>query len=109
MRKDLHNIDEVFNSAYKQFEEDPSPGIWGKINAVLDKKDAELYKRRFVGWKRTAILLLFFLTGFILYESGILKTGSGQLNENTITKKTDTPVVSAKKYETKNQEHTLSG
>ena len=109
MSKDLHNIDEVFNSAYKQFEEDPSPGVWEKINAGLNKKNSELYKRRFIGWKRTAIFLLLLLTGFILYESGILKRGSDQPNENTITKKTDKPVAPAERHETKNQEHTLSG
>jgi hypothetical protein len=109
MKKDLHKIDEVFNSAYKQFEEDPSAGVWEKIDAGLDKKDAKSYKRRFIGWKRTAILLLLLLTGFMLYESGILKTGPGQLNENTITKKTNTPEVPAQKHETTSQDHTLTG
>jgi hypothetical protein len=103
MRKDLHNIDEVFNSAYKQLKEDPSPDVWEKINAGLDKKDAESYKKRFIGWKRMSILLLLLLAGFILYESGILKTGSTHPNKNRAE------TVPAKENETANQEYTLPG
>jgi hypothetical protein len=108
MSKDLHNMDDIFNSAYRQFEETPSANVWEKINAGLDKKDAGSYKKRLIGWKRTAILLFLLLTGFILYESGILKKGSGHSNVNTIITKTDVPAVPAKKHET-NQDHTLPG
>jgi hypothetical protein len=79
MNKDLHNIDDVFSSAYQEFEDDPSPDVWQKINEGLDKKESESYKRRFIGWKRTAILLLLLLTGFVLYESGIFKQNSGSI------------------------------
>ena len=92
MNKDLHNIDDVFNSAYQEFEEDPSPEVWQKINEGLDKKVAESYKRRFIGWKRTAILLLLLLTGFVLYESGVLKQNSGTANKNNTVQK-PTPTV----------------
>lgn len=105
MNKDLHNINSLFNSAYKQFEEEPSADVWEKINGGLDKKDAESYKRRLIFWKRVSIVLLLLLTGFILYESGVLKSGSGHTNENTITKKTGTP---AERNETTEQNHTLN-
>jgi hypothetical protein len=82
MNKDLHNIDQVFNATYREFEDDPSSAVWQKINEGLDKKEAESYKRRFIGWKRTSILLLLLLTGFVLYESGILKQGSEAANKN---------------------------
>lgn len=82
MNKDLHDMDDIFNSAYRQFEDDPSPDVWDKINAGLDKKDAASYKRRFIGWKRVAIVAMLFLSGFILYESGILKTGSRNTQKN---------------------------
>ena len=74
MNKDLHNMDDIFNSAYREFEDDPSPDVWQKINDGLDKKEAESYKKGFIIWKRTALLLLLLLTGFVLYESGIIKT-----------------------------------
>ena len=94
MNKDLHNIDDVFNAAYQEFEDDPSPEVWQKINEGLDKKETESYKRRFIGWKRTAILLLLLLTGFVLYESGVLKQGSGTENKNNKTQKLNPSVES---------------
>jgi hypothetical protein len=75
-------MDDIFNSAYRQYEDDPSTGVWDKINAGLDKKDAVSYKRRFIGWKRIAIVAMLLLSGFILYEFGILKTGSRYQKEN---------------------------
>ena len=105
MSKDLHNMDDIFNSAYREFGEDPSPEIWEKINARLDKKDAESYKKRFIGWKRLALLLLLLLAGFILYESGFLKKGSGHSGEKTFIQKPVTPVATEGSKETINQNH----
>ncbi len=87
MNKDLHHIDDIFNSAQQQFEEDPSDEVWEKINAHLEKKDAASYKKRFILWKRTAILLLLLLTGFVLYESGILKQETGSASQNNTNQK----------------------
>jgi hypothetical protein len=103
MNKDLHNIDDIFNSAHREFEEEPSSDVWNKINAGLDKKDAESYKRRFIGWKRVSILSLLLLAGFILYESGIVKTSSGNSTDNATRKKEDIPVTPEKKSESLNQ------
>ncbi len=69
MDKNLHDIDDIFNKAYHQYKDEPSDGVWEKLNAQLDKEDAEKYKKRFIGWKRTSILLLFLLSGIVLYES----------------------------------------
>jgi hypothetical protein len=98
MNKDLHNIDDVFSSAYQEFEYEPSPEVWKKINAGLDKKETESYKRRLIGWKRTAILLLLLLTGFVLYESGIFKQNSnsiaGTTDKNNILQKLNPSIES---------------
>src|SRR5580704_9067842 len=86
MSKNLHDMDENFRSAYQEFADDPSPRAWEKINAALDKKDAESYRKRSGNWKKVAIVSLLLLVGFILYESGILKTGFSHSKENmTIT------------------------
>ena len=82
MNNDLHNVDDIFSSAQQRFEEEPSANVWKKINADLDKKDAESYRRRFVGWKRVAIILILLLSGFVLYESGIIIKRSGGRNNN---------------------------
>lgn len=77
MSNDLHHIDDLFRSALEENKEMPSAALKESLFANLDKKDAESYKKRFIGWKRIALLLLLILAGFILYESGIVKTGSG--------------------------------
>jgi len=85
MNKDLHKIDEPFKTAYKQFLEDPSPNVWEKINAGLDKKDATAYKRRSKRWKQVAIFSLLLLSGFILNQTNILRTSFSHSNKRTLT------------------------
>lgn len=87
MDKHLPNIDKLFNEAYKTFEDEPSAASWDKLNAALDKEDAEKYKRRFIGWKRIAIVLLFLLSGFLIYETGV---GIKRRNPKDLTKKENT-------------------
>jgi hypothetical protein len=77
MDKNLHNIDEIFSDAHKQFVEQAPDNGWEKLQAGLDKQDADKYRRRFIGWKRIAILLLLLLSGFIIYETGVIKSGRG--------------------------------
>ncbi|WP_276503641.1 outer membrane beta-barrel protein [Terrimonas pollutisoli] len=89
MNKDLHDIDDLFRSELEENEETPSASLKESLFAHLDKKDAEYYKKRFIGWKRAAILLSFLLAGFVLYESGIVRTGSGHSTKKIITKKND--------------------
>lgn len=87
MDKNLHTIDDLFNTAYQKFEEEPSASVWGKLNAGLDKKDSELYKRKFIGWKRISILLLFLLSGFVIYESGVIKKELRHSSNFSVTQK----------------------
>lgn len=87
MSNDLRHIDDLFRAALEENEEAPSASLKESLLANLDKKDAESYKKRFIGWKRIALVLLLVLAGFILYESSIVKTGAGHL-----TKKTDTGI-----------------
>lgn len=72
MDKNLQNIDELLNKAYQSYEDEPSAAAWEKLSAALDKEDAEKYKRRFIGWKRIAVVLLFLLSGFLIYETGVV-------------------------------------
>lgn len=67
MEENLHNVDDIFNRAYKDFEDEPSDGLWNKLQSGLDRKDAEKYKRKFIIWKSAAILLLIVLSGIIIY------------------------------------------
>lgn len=63
MDKNLHNIDELFNRAYQSYEDEPSATEWEKLSAALDKEDADKYKRKFIGWKRIAVVFFFCLQG----------------------------------------------
>ena len=101
MSKDLHDIDELFRAGLDGHEETPSSGVKENIDAALDKQDAEKYKKRFIIWKRAALLLLVMLAGFVLYESGIFKTGNRHYSaKNTVADKND---VSTNKNESNNQ------
>lgn len=106
MDKNLKTIDDIFNTAYKKFEEEPSAGVWEKLNAGLDKKDSELYKRKFIGWKRIAILLLFLFSGFVIYESGVIKKGLSHSSGFSVTQKPATKNSSADKINNVQTDHT---
>ena len=72
MDKNLHDIDDAFKRAYQSYEDTPSANAWEKINAALDKADADKYKRRFIGWKRIAVVLALLLSGLLIHEAGVL-------------------------------------
>ncbi len=68
MNRNIHHTDRFFKDAYHQFEEEPSADIWEKINAGLDKINAESYKKSVIGWKRQSLLLLLLLICLSIYE-----------------------------------------
>ena len=86
MNKDLHNMDDLFRSRLNAYKEFPSAGVKESLMAALEKKDAKSYKRRFIGWKRTALLLSFLLTALVLYETVFRKKDSVFLPEKTTGK-----------------------
>jgi len=107
MNKDLHDIDDLFRSGLDTYEVTPSAGVKERLDAELDKKDAESYKKRLIGWKRTALLLLLLLTGFIIYETGLLKIGSGHPGKRTTDKQMNNP--SGEKHEETLQNNIVPG
>jgi hypothetical protein len=101
MNKDLHDIDELFRSSLDDHAETPSAGVKENLSAALDKKEADEYKKRFIIWKRAALFLLLLLAGFVLYESGLIKKGSGNYTEKKTNPTNDK--ISGNKTETINQ------
>lgn len=99
MNKDLHDIDDLFRSSLELYEEAPSSSVKKKLEAALDKKDAESYRKRFLGWKRAAILLFFLLLGFVLYETGLLKLTKHNSEKNYVAEKNSSPVNNEKTIE----------
>ena len=87
----------------------PSASVKESLVAHLDKKDTESYKKRFIGWKRASLVLLLLLAGIIIYDSGILKTGSGHSTKKMIIQKTSSDSTSGNKDEIKNLNQTDPG
>jgi hypothetical protein len=82
MNKNLHDIDNLFKKAYDDYTAKPSNEVWEKLAAGLDKHDAEKYKRKFIEWRITAVLL-FLLCGFLLlYKSSVTE----KTNNNVVSK-----------------------
>jgi hypothetical protein len=100
MDKNLHNIDEIFNEAHKHFEEQPSNAVWEKLQASLDKQNADKYKRQTKEWKRIAILLILLLGSFIIYEILII-TRQKEISKNHLSTKTKAEKNNTSKVNTK--------
>lgn len=120
MNENIHNDDNSFRDMYGNFEEEPSPEVWDKLNAKLDKRDALFYRTRSLVWKRSAFALLLLLLLFAGYEYGfktkqkpgeeVAKTnlpgkpinGSGKENLNPVNP-LDTPLSSFETRENSNK------
>ncbi|MBX9784753.1 MAG: PorT family protein [Chitinophagaceae bacterium] len=75
MDENLHNIEDLFRSALDDNEETASGNVWEVIDKRLDKDKIVSIKRRYANLKRIAIMLLFLLTSYILYD--VYKSDSG--------------------------------
>lgn len=86
MDRNLHDIEDSFKRAYHSYQHSPSAKPWEKINAALDKEEADKYKRRLLGWKRTAVLLFCLLTGLLIYDTeSLIKHNKNSNLRETIT------------------------
>ena len=109
MSENLHDIDDLFRSALEENEVAPSASVKESLIANLDKKDTESYKKRFIVWKRAAIVLVLLLAGIIIHDSGILKTGSGDSAKKNIIQKTATDAGPSEENEIKNNQYEYPG
>jgi hypothetical protein len=88
MSRDRHDIDDLFNSAYRQLEEEPSAGVWEKLSSNLNRKDAESYKKRLIVWKRATLVLSLALSVLILYETALIPKGNERSGKNAVSNTT---------------------
>lgn len=72
IRDIFFDMDQYFQSAYKDHQADPDPEVWNKISAWMDRDEAERYKRKFRQWKTLALLLLFLTGGYLAFQ-GLLQ------------------------------------
>ena len=102
MDKNIPDIDQVFRTAHQAYEQEPSDEVWQKLEAGLDKRDAEKYRRWFVAW-RIAGILLFIACGILaLYNSSLFEanhnnvgiaSGNNQNNTHAASQKDESVTV----------------
>ena len=68
MSENIPDNDDLFREAYNRFEEEPSPGVWDKLDAQLNKEDAQRYRNKFAWWRTAAIILLLLFASVITYD-----------------------------------------
>ncbi|MBL7739478.1 MAG: outer membrane beta-barrel protein [Chitinophagaceae bacterium] len=68
-----HNdIDNLFYEGIEGHSEYPSEKVWGRVEAELERKTAEDYRKKYGPMKRIGLVLLLILTGLLIYETSIL-------------------------------------
>ena len=67
MDENLHNIEDLFQSALDDHIETPSGEVWEAVEKDLDKNNRISLKRKYTNLKRVAAMLFFLLAGFLFF------------------------------------------
>ena len=69
MDENLHNhIDKLFRDSIEPLSELPGKHVWDNIEQQLDKNNAEKYKRKYIIYKRAAVVLVFLLLSVAMFN-----------------------------------------
>ncbi len=77
----LNDIDKLFKNAIEPLQEQPSEQVWQTVESILDQKNAENYKRKFILFKRISLALSILLILIGAYEL----TNRNKTEKNNIT------------------------
>ncbi len=77
----LNDIDKLFKNAIEPLQEQPSEQVWQTVESILDQKNAENYKRKFILFKRISLALSILLILIGVYEL----TNQNKTEKNNIT------------------------
>jgi hypothetical protein len=80
MKKNLHDIDRLFQSFLKGYEEEPAENVWASIENDLNRADAEKYKAKYRFLGRTGACVALLLTSLLLKD--IVQTYNYNLKGN---------------------------
>jgi hypothetical protein len=80
MEKNLHDIDRLFQSFLKGYEEEPADNVWASIENDLNRADAEKYKAKYKFLRRTVACIALLLTSLLLMD--IVQTYNYNLKGN---------------------------
>ncbi|MBL7745227.1 MAG: hypothetical protein JNN00_17255, partial [Chitinophagaceae bacterium] len=78
-----NDIDNLFYDGIERHSEYPSEIVWHKVEAELDRKAADLYKRKYQAVKKYAVFLSFLVLGILIYE--LMKSGSAKQHSSAGT------------------------
>ncbi|MBS1655085.1 MAG: hypothetical protein JSU05_09580, partial [Bacteroidetes bacterium] len=82
MSEPLHDIDKLFADNIESYSEKPPADVWDKIDAGLDKKSADIFRKKYRSLRKVAAILLFLFLGAVAYEM-ISHFNNNQEAENT--------------------------
>lgn len=77
MKKNLHEIDELFRQAIDQHNEMPGEEVWDAIHSNLNKNKIKHNRRKYAGLKRAAFFLFLLFLCIVIYDSGIKHVDNG--------------------------------
>ena len=77
MKKNLHEIDELFRQAIDQHSEMPDKEVWDAIYSNLNKNEIKHAGRKYTGLKRVAVFFLLLFLCIAIYDSGIKHVNHG--------------------------------
>jgi len=88
MDENLHNpLDKLFRDSIEPLSEQPGKHVWDGVERQLDKNNAETYKRKYILFKRIAVILLFLLLSFATFNLFNNKTKNETIKDSSITRK----------------------
>ncbi len=67
MSEDLHRMDDLFRKALDGHDDEPSAGVWDKLDRSLDKRKVVSINRKYKRVKWVAAALLLFACGLAMY------------------------------------------
>ena len=88
MDENLHNpLDKLFRDSIEPLSEKPGKHVWEGVEQQLDKNNAERYKRKYILFKRIAVILLFLLLSFATFNLFNNKTKNETIKSSSVTGK----------------------
>jgi hypothetical protein len=86
MKKDLHNIDDLFKKALEEHEDLPSDQVWENIDKNLDKRKVIAISKKYNKLKWIAAGLLLFSVGMAMYMLHVRSASKELVKQNSETK-----------------------
>ena len=95
MDENLQDIEDLFRDSLENNEETPPPQVWNNIDNILDKENVIIIRKKYSSLKKITLILLFLLSGLIIYELGGRLNNRDFAKGNTIRERKEAPIDNA--------------